>query len=814
LHKRLIFLVCLLLGTPVSALDKVRVETNVDAAIAKYGVSGKGVIVAIMDRGIDWLNNDFRNLDGTTRIATIFDLTDDTGRQGNIYGMGTLYSRAQINAALLGGPPLATRDAVGHGTATAGIAVGNGRNSPGTKYRGIAPNATIIIVKITSDGAPAHDDQPAEAPFFDSSRIPVAIDFIRAQAAALGMPCVMLLNLGSQGGPTDGTSSLARKIDSVVGPGIPGLVFVTGTGDDGGMPNRVGGTVAQGASAAIQIQKGASSSLYFDLWYAGTDRFDVTIASPSRTLGPYVSPATNDDFDVQTTSDFTYYQLGSSRTFFEAQNNKREIWIQLTGPPGRYTVLLQGTSVASGRFDATLNPSEFWNPPYNANQFLSFLSPGSIWDAATARNNIAPNCYTIRTSWIDVDGYSRGLSGQGNPGEIWPGSSVGPTFDGRLGVDVSAPGEEVVTAYNPKSYWATFRGNLIADGGGLYGMGGAVSAAAPVVTGVIALMLERNAHLDAARVKILLRNARADSFTGAVPNLTWGYGKLDALRIMDSMPVRATTGDFDGDGKSDITVFRPSNGTWYIRYSASGNAAGFQWGNGSDVPVPADYDGDGKTDVAVFRPSNGTWYIVYSSTGSAVGVQWGNGNDVPVPGDYDGDGKTDIAVFRPSNGTWYVVKSSTGTAAGVQWGNGNDVPVPGDYDGDGKTDIAVFRPSNGTWYVVYSGTGSAVGVQWGNGSDVPVPGDYDGDGKTDIAVFRPSNGTWYVINSSTGTATGVQWGNGNDVPVPGDYDGDGKTDLAVFRPSNGTWYVVNSSTGTPAGLQWGNGNDVPILKSP
>jgi hypothetical protein len=276
------------------------------------------------------------------------------------------------------------------------------------------------------------------------------------------------------------------------------------------------------------------------------------------------------------------------------------------------------------------------------------------------------------------------------------------------------------------------------------------------------------------------------------------------------------TGDFDGDGATDLTIFRPSTGTWFTLQSGANftAASSTQWGNSADIPVPGDYDGDGKTDVAVFRPANGTWYIMQSSTGTAVGVQWGNAQDRPVPGDYDGDGKTDIAVFRPSTGTWFIIYSSSGTAGAVPWGNAGDIPVAADYDGDGKTDIAIFRPANGTWYVIASTTGAAYGVQWGNGSDLPVVGDYDGDGKADVAVFRPSNGTWYIIRSSTGVAYGVPWGNGSDVPVPGDYDGDGRTDIAVFRSSTGTWFVIRSRTGTGFSMLWGNGNDVPTLKRP
>ena len=283
--------------------------------------------------------------------------------------------------------------------------------------------------------------------------------------------------------------------------------------------------------------------------------------------------------------------------------------------------------------------------------------------------------------------------------------------------------------------------------------------------------------------------------------------------LHQTAPIR--TGDFDGDSKSDLTVFRPSNGTWYTIRSRTGTVSGFAWGNSADKPVVGDFDGDGRTDIAVFRPSNGTWYIV-PRTGVAYGVAWGNSADIPVAGDFDGDGRADVAAFRPSNGRWYVIPSTTGGVPyGVPWGNSADVTAPGDYDGDGKTDIAVFRPSNGTWYVMPSSIGVPYGFAWGNSADKPVGADYDGDGRTDIAVYRPSNGTWYIVPSTTGIAYGYAWGNSADTPVPADYDGDGKTDIAVFRPSNGTWYVVPSITGgVPYGVAWGNGADIPIFNRP
>ena len=156
-----------------------------------------------------------------------------------------------------------------------------------------------------------------------------------------------------------------------------------------------------------------------------------------------------------------------------------------------------------------------------------------------------------------------------------------------------------------------------------------------------------------------------------------GSGGFDLYSTTRVSVNRNATVDFDGDGRTDLSVFRPSDGTWYVMQSGSNTFRATQFGTNGDKIVPGDYDGDGRTDFAVFRQvsTTGVWYILRSSDNSFSAVQWGLNTDRPTPGDYDGDGRTDIAVYR--NGTWYILQSSNGQFATQQFGASGDIPVAG-----------------------------------------------------------------------------------------------------------------------------------------
>lgn len=271
---------------------------------------------------------------------------------------------------------------------------------------------------------------------------------------------------------------------------------------------------------------------------------------------------------------------------------------------------------------------------------------------------------------------------------------------------------------------------------------------------------------------------------------------------------RRTPFDFDGDGRSDISVFRPSDRIWYLLRSQMGFAA-FQWGLSDDVLAPADYDGDLKTDIAVWRSSNGNFYVLNSFNNTVRVENFGLAGDVPTGGDFDGDNKADLAVYRGGAQGVFYYRASMGNPNGnitvIPWGISGDRPVSGDFDGDGKTDAAIFRPSNGTWYIRKSSDGQLFANAFGLANDTLVPADYDADGKTDLAVFR--GGIWYILRSLQGF-TAFQYGLTSDLPASADFDGDGRADAAVFR--NGVWYILKTQSGATEITSFGIGGDNPI----
>jgi subtilisin family serine protease len=327
--------------------------------------------------------------------------------------------------------------------------------------------------------------------------------------------------------------------------------------------------------------------------------------------------------------------------------------------------------------------------------------------------------------------------------------------------DLWAPGVSVWSASHESDTASAFK-----DG---------TSMASPHVAGVAALYLQRHPAATPAQVQNAIRkNATPDA-------IEWVAG-TPTSRLYSLFTRSHPQGDYNDDQRTDLTVWRPSTGQWFVN-----GVSTTAWGVSGDIPVPGDYNGDGITDKAVWRPSTGQWFVHGIST-----TAWGVSGDVPVPGDYNGDGITDKAVWRPSTGQWFIHGFGN-----VAWGVSGDVPVPGDYNGDGITEKAVWRPSTGQWLVF--GIGGAT-TAWGVTGDKPVPGDYNGDGITDKAVWRPSTGQWFVHGIST-----TAWGVSGDKPVPGDYNGDGITDKAVWRPSTGQWFVHGIST-----TAWGQNGDVPL----
>lgn len=301
-----------------------------------------------------------------------------------------------------------------------------------------------------------------------------------------------------------------------------------------------------------------------------------------------------------------------------------------------------------------------------------------------------------------------------------------------------------------------------------------------------------------------------DVYNGSTTEL-----KLNLVaKTTDSHPY--IPGDFDGDGKTDYVLFRPSNVNWYIRGSVTGTISSFSFGNSTDIPMIGNWTTPTGAEAALFRPSNGTFYVRLAS-GTVETVPFGTNGDMPLIGAWSGQMR-DQAVFRPSNGTWYIRIGggpNGGSVYTIPWGQTGDIPLVGNWGGAGMVDQTVFRPSNGTWYIRIGGGpngGATYTVQWGQNGDIPMIGAWSGQMR-DQAVFRPSEGKWYVRfggGPNGGSTSSFVFGQNGDIPQVGNIFGNGVIDQIVFRPSTETWYVRDGKTGTVYHFAFGDSTDQPV----
>lgn len=505
-------------------LDVNAVENGAAAARAE-GASGAGVLVAILDSGIDFRHADFRDASGATRVRFLWDQFDDSwassggmvGSPPPAGGEGTVYTAQQLDAALASEGSVATVDLPGHGSLVASAAAGNGRatgnEQPAGVYLGAAPEAELLVVKL--GGESATDLQlPGD--------VVAALEWVDARAAELGLPVVVNMSFGGHIGPHDGTSPEELAIDAFVAR--PGRAVVVSAGNEGDKDVHASGSTLGGHTVEV-FQAGEDEVIVVDCWIPGEDLVGVGFTDPSGRGVP--------DLRVEEESCGSSSRAPNAVTAcvggVDPINGDREI-LFIVEPTsglspisaGRWKFHLLAEDVTNGRFDC-------WSA--NEQRFVTDVDPSMrVSQPGTARGAVTAGALVARNRWPGQAGEQRADTEVGSLASF---SSPGPTRDGRGKPDLVTGGQVVLGAWSIGSGTGSGiagvppRPDLVASDG-VHVASRGTSFSAPQVSGAVALLFERNPTLTGEQVRAALaQSARSDAFTGDVPNDQWGFGKLD-----------------------------------------------------------------------------------------------------------------------------------------------------------------------------------------------------------------------------------------------------------------------------------------------
>lgn len=534
-------------------LDKSATDVYAPQARQAFGMTGKNVLIGIIDSGIDWRHADFCTSDGHTRIKYILDLS----LSGDFYG-GKVFTEQQINNALAGGGDLGHYDYAGHGTHVAGIAAGDGSSTAALGvYCGIAPEADLIIVKASRESSGSS---------FSSSDQIIALTFIDSIASVRHQPYVANLSFGGHAGAHDGTSPVERYIDKLVGPNKPGKAIVTVAGNDG---DKAIHALTTAAVAKMEVlvpvytpQAGtAGAVVQIDGWYSGLKKKTISVTTPNGIV--YGPKKAGEYLDDRGADGAVYIWNG----FYEADNGyvsganpfngDREFFIQIneanTGvapKSGVWTITLSGDAtevhawIAHTNMDATFQAG-------NSNDY-KIVIPG------TSKNVICAAAYTTKKVWDDMDGHHLTNDSKGviTLGDIAAFSSPGPArYSSPVKPDIAAPGQIIGSSYSQNAPPGN-AASIFTSGSDLYpnafiledrqhALSSGTSMAAPHVCGAVALTLQKYPQASAGQIRDML--AATSHRTSGQSVYRWGWGKLDIYSLLQADPEQEPTLAFSLD---------------------------------------------------------------------------------------------------------------------------------------------------------------------------------------------------------------------------------------------------------------------------